>query len=118
MRRLRTNRESLTVIGLTILFLITLSLPAHAVRCNEWLGLAPNDRDSKVKDLVHDLMNSPRAAQWTSINKSRIEQCLIQRTSEIEIDFQDACSQGSQAPVDALDEILLKHARTCAQIAR
>jgi hypothetical protein len=118
MMRLIKKCNGLTVIGFSILFLITLSSPAHAVRCNEWLGLTPNDRDSRVKDLVRDLLNSPKAAGWTSINKSKIERCLVQQTPEIEIDFNDACSQGSQAPVDVLDEILLNHARSCAQTAR
>jgi len=110
--------KSAGVIVAAMLLLITLSSPAHAVRCNEWLGLAPNDRDLRVKELIRELMNSPKAAQWTSINKSKIERCLVQQISEIELDFNDACSQGSQAPVDVLDEILLKHARSCAQTAR
>jgi hypothetical protein len=110
--------KSTGMIAAALLLLIALSSPAYAVRCNEWLGLAPNDRDLKVKELIHELLNSPKAAGWTSINKSKIERCLVQQTPEIEIDFNDACSQGSQAPVDVLDEILLKHARSCAQTAR
>jgi len=125
MMRLKKNQNRLTgitktagVIVAAMLLQITLLSSAYAVRCNEWLELTPNDRDLRVKDLIRELMDSPKAAQWTSINKSRIERCLIQQTSEIEIDFNDACSQGSQAPVDVLDEILLKHARSCAQTAR
>src|SRR5689334_19194123 len=107
--------KHLVVITSVILWLAVSSSPAHAVRCDEWLGLAPNDRDLRVKELTRELINSPKAAQWTSINKSKIERCLVQQTPEIENDFSDACSQGSQAPVDVLDEILLKHARSCAQ---
>jgi len=111
-------RKFIGVTTLATLFLIALSYPAHAVRCNEWLGLTPDARDLKVKDLIRELLDGPKAAGWTSINKSKIERCMIQQTSNIEIDFDDACSQGSQAPVDVLDETLLKHARSCAQAAR
>jgi hypothetical protein len=117
--RIGNSRQGSVLIGFIIFFLITLlSLPARAVRCNEWSELTPDNKVLTLKDLIRTLLSSPRATQWTSINKSKIERCLIQQTPEIEIDFNDACSQGSQAPVDVLDEILLKHARACAQLAR
>src|SRR5438552_15505495 len=76
--RLRETMKSAGIIVAAMLLLITLSSPAHAVRCNEWLGLALNDRELRVKELIRELLNSPKAAQWTSINTRKIERCLVQ----------------------------------------
>ena len=111
-------RERIGVISFVILSLVALAFPAHAIRCSEWTELTADDRNQTLRDLIRELLDSHKAAQWTSINKSRIEQCLIQHTTEIEIDFNEVCTQGLKAPVDAFDEILLNYARSCAQITR
>jgi hypothetical protein len=105
-------------IGFVILVLIIFTFPAYALRCNQWTDLAAEDRKQTLKGLIRELLDSPKASGWTSMNKSRIEQCLIQQTSQIEIDFNEVCSQGTKAPMDGLDETLLRYGQACAQTVR
>lgn len=106
------------VIGVVLLVSIAWGVPAHAMQCSEWKVLTAENRGPALKDLIRDLLDDPKIAQWTSINKGRIEQCLLQYARNLEVDFDDACSKGASTPINVFDDILVHQARSCAQLVR
>ena len=96
------------------LLTIFLAAPAQATRCSDWVRLEPGQREATLRTAFRDILDSSKAKRWTSLNKGRAEQCLIQSLQSIEIDFDNACSEGNRAPLDVLDEILMGYVRSCA----
>ena len=114
----RTIGCRIVVIGVVMLVSIAWGFPAQAMQCGEWTKVAAGDRDSALQGFIRELLDDPKNAQWTSVNKGRIEQCLLQQAQNIKVDFDDACSKGLQASVDALHDILVREARSCVQLVR
>ncbi len=86
---------------------------AHAIRCKAWVGLGEEQREQTLRTSFREILESGRAAKYTSINKTRIERCLIGSGGRIEDDFDDACSRGMSAPMKVLDDILMNYVRSC-----
>ncbi len=86
---------------------------AHAIRCKAWVGLEEEQREQTLRTSFREVLESGRAAKYTSINKTRIERCLIDSIPRIEDDFDDACSRGMAAPMNVLDNILMNYVRSC-----
>ena len=86
---------------------------AHAIRCKGWVGLEGEQREQTLRSSFREVLESGRAAKYTSINKARIERCLIDSIPRIEDDFDDACSRGMAAPMNVLDDLLMNHVRSC-----
>lgn len=95
-------------------FLMIFSVPAYAIRCKDWKGLDTDQKKQTLKEISTELLNSPKAENWTSINITKIKRCLNDSITTIEEDFDEACSKGTKAAIGILDEILLDHARGCA----
>ncbi len=72
-------------------------------------------REAGLRTSFVEILDSNRAKKFTSINRGRIEQCLIRNMSPIAIDFDDACAQGQRVSKDALDEILMDYVRSCVR---
>ena len=104
-----------TFLGIFTLLTLPTSLAAssYMVPCDGWVEFSPEERDQAFQEGIRNLLDSPEADKWTSLNKTRIEKCLLRTQVPIEDDFDDACSKGVQAPMDALDRILLEHAFAC-----
>lgn len=94
---------------------VTLSLatPAQAIRCAGWTRLSPEAQETAVVEAIDGILTSSKAKKWTSLNLTRIRQCLMRSRDSIRIDFDDTCSQGQRKAMDALDEVLLRYARSC-----
>ncbi len=86
---------------------------AHAIRCKAWVGLGEQEREQTLRTSFREILESAGAAKYTSINKTRIERCLIDSVPRIEDDFDDACSRGMAAPMNVLDGILMNYVRSC-----
>lgn len=98
---------------LTLVASVALASPAHAMRCSDWTRLDAEQRDGALRTAYREILASNKAKSWSSINKTRIERCLIKATPSISIDFDDACAQGQRASLSVLDEILLTYVRSC-----
>ncbi|MHC4608169.1 MAG: hypothetical protein ACYTAF_14770 [Planctomycetota bacterium] len=99
--------------ALFLALLLGMAAPAQALRCKQWVGLDAGGRAQALEAAVDDVLESPRAKSFTSINKGRIRACMMQRSRSIAIDFDDACAQGMAAPMNVLDEILMDYVRSC-----
>ena len=108
----------IAMIGLVMLASFAWGFPAQAMQCGEWTKVSAGDRDSALQGFIRELLDDPKNAQWTSVNKGRVEQCLLQRGQNLKVDFDDACSKGLQTSVDALYDILVREARSCVQVVR
>ncbi|MEE9607626.1 MAG: hypothetical protein V3U03_07780 [Myxococcota bacterium] len=97
-----------------LLLSMAVAAPAHAIRCRDWGRLGVEQREDALRSEFRQVMSSNRAKQFTSINKTRIERCLIRSMAAIEDDFDDACAEGLQKSMGVLDEILMNYVRSCA----
>ena len=102
-------------LAVALALLLGVAAPAHAIGCRQWTGLDPGQRDQTLRAEFTRMLRGPNAARWTSLNRVRIEQCLVRMIPSIEADFDGTCDQGLKAPMTALDDILKNYAYTCAR---
>ena len=80
--------------------LLLFATPAHAIRCKEWTRLGPDQRTAAIQNATSNVLNSNEAKRW-DVNITRINRCMAQSHTNIEIDFDEACRQGMRTPMDA-----------------
>jgi hypothetical protein len=86
--------------------------PAHAIRCSDWDRLGPAQRDQTLQQLIYDAPNHP-SLRGRRFNATRLQMCLTRSQRWIEADFDEACSLGMQANLQALNMIMRHHIATC-----
>jgi hypothetical protein len=89
--------------------------PALAITCSTWVSAQGDDRNRAFDDAVNELLDSPKAAQWTTLNKPLIKDCLLASRGRIQAEFDGLCAKGMQTALDALDIKLYDYARGCVR---
>ncbi len=89
--------------------------PALAIDCSTWEALQGQDRDKALEGAIAELLNSPKADQWTTINKPRITECVLANRGRIQADFDGLCAKGMQTSLEALDDTLYEYAIGCVR---
>ena len=89
---------------------------ALAIECTTWTSAqSAEERDAEFQAAVDEMLNSDRAAQWTTLNLTIIKECLRANRGRIEAEFDGLCAQGMQTPMDALDNKLYDYAIGCVR---
>jgi hypothetical protein len=89
--------------------------PALAIDCSSWGSLQGQDRDQALEGAIDELLGSPKADQWTTLNKPLIKDCLLATRGRIQAEFDGLCAKGMQTSLEALDAKLLEYARGCVR---
>jgi hypothetical protein len=99
-----------SLVGITLS--LALASPAQAIRCSDWDRLNPAQRDQTMQQLIYDAPRH-RSLQGRRVNATRLQMCLTRIQGWIEADFDEACSRGMRADLQALNNIMRHYIGTC-----
>ncbi|MFZ5876649.1 MAG: hypothetical protein ACOYXU_09585 [Nitrospirota bacterium] len=88
---------------------------ALAIDCSTWSVAQAEGRDQAFEAAIDELLNSPKADQWTTLNKPVIKECLLASGRRIQAEFDGLCAKGMQTGMDALDIKLYNYALGCVR---
>lgn len=102
-------------IAMALLLIAGTPIAALAIDCSAWSSVQGEERDRALEGAIDELLNSPRAAQWTTLNMPLIKACLLANRGRIQAGFDGLCAKGMQTSLEALDAKLLEYARGCVR---
>ncbi len=85
---------------------------AHAIRCSDWTRLNNYQRHDTLQQLFRDAPNHS-SLRGRSFSGTRLELCLSRMERWIEADFDEACSRGRAANMQALNDIMRHYIVSC-----
>jgi hypothetical protein len=88
---------------------------ALAIDCSTWSSAQGDGRDLAFEGAIDELLDSPKADQWTTLNKPIIKECLLASGRRIQAEFDGLCAKGMQTGMDALDNKLYDYALGCVR---
>jgi hypothetical protein len=88
---------------------------AMAIDCSTWSSAQGEDRDRAFEGAVDELLSSPRAEQWTTLNIPLIKDCLLASRGRIQVEWDGLCAKGMETSMEALDTKLYEYARGCVR---
>jgi len=86
---------------------------ALAIDCSTWSSAQGEGRDQAFEVAIDELVDSPKADQWTTLNKPVIKECLRASRRRIQAEFDGLCAKGMQTGMQALDAKLYDYALGC-----
>ncbi|MEW6681426.1 MAG: hypothetical protein AB1451_00675 [Nitrospirota bacterium] len=89
--------------------------PALAIDCSAWSSVQGEDRDRAYEAAIDELLGSPKADRWTTLNKPRVKDCLLASRGRIQAEFDGLCAKGLQTAMGALDAKLYDYALGCVR---
>jgi hypothetical protein len=102
-------------VALALALVAGVPAPALAIDCSTWSSAQGDDRDQAYEAAVDELLGSPRADQWTTLNKPLIKDCLLASRGRIQAEFDGLCAKGLQTAMQALDNKLYDYALGCVR---
>jgi hypothetical protein len=88
---------------------------ALAVDCSTWTSAQGEHRDPAFEAAIDELLDGPKADQWTTLNKPVVKHCLLAMRGRVQAEFDGLCAKGMQTPIDALDIRLYDYALGCVR---
>jgi hypothetical protein len=105
------------VLWLVPVFGFAFSCPAAALdfECRGWTRLSYDEKLATLDRTIEDVLSSSRGRAYRSINRTRTQRCLESNRDRIIDDFDDTCSRGMRASMNALNETFISYVWSCAQ---
>ena len=98
--------------ALLVLVLIFLPAPARAISCQGWDRLGPDQKLQTVYDMIQSAV-AGSGGRSMQVNRAAVGRCVERRAQSIVYDFDDACSSGRTAGMQALNRIFKEYVWTC-----
>ena len=110
--------RSALVGGLLVLVACALALaqsPARAaeLRCAEWRRLDPEQKDAHLRERIDAALRSPEERE-IKIETGALRRCLEAEAARILDAFDDACAEGLETDLEALNRIFRDYVASCA----
>ena len=88
--------------------------PARAaeLRCVEWRRLGAEQMDARLRERIDAAVRSPEERQ-IKIDSGALHRCLEAEAARIRDAFDDACAEGVEADLEALERIFRDYVATC-----
>ena len=103
------------LVRLAVMLLILASaapVEARGIRCSTWDRLGPNQKSQEVSRLIDEIISSSRGRQF-NVNRAAVQRCLERQSRNIQYEFDDICSEGRRANLQALDTALKHYVWSC-----
>lgn len=99
------------------MFALAFSGPAAALdfECRWWTKLSDDQKLETLDRTIEDVLSSSRGRAYRSINRTQTQRCLESNRNRMIDDFDDLCSQGMRASMNALNETFISYVWSCAQ---
>ncbi len=105
---------ALLALRVFVVFLVALATAtsAQAIRCSDWTRLNDYQRRDTLQQLFRDAPNHS-SLRGRQVSGTRLELCLSRMERWIEADFDEACSRGRAANLQALNDIMRHYIVSC-----
>ncbi len=99
------------------MFALAFSSPAVALdfECRVWTRLSHDQKLETLDRTIEDVLSSSRGRAYHSINRTQTQRCLESNRDRMIDDFDDICSRGMRASMNALNETFISYVWSCAQ---
>lgn len=89
--------------------------PARAaeLHCAGWHRLGIEQKDARLREQIGAAVRSPEVRR-IKIDRGALERCLEAEGARIRDAFDDACAEGLEADLDALERIFRHYVANCA----
>jgi hypothetical protein len=96
---------------------ILLASPAAAVdfECSGWTRLSEDQKVQAIGRAIQDVVSSSKGRQYTSINRTQTRRCLERQVYPMLDDFDELCSRGMRADMQALNTTFRSYVWSCAR---
>ena len=84
---------------------------AEATDCSGWQRLARAEKETKLVSMIDERLEGPSGQKYTSANRARMRDCLLDRLYSIRRDFDENCKASMRR---RLEEILKDYIYSCA----
>jgi len=88
---------------------------AHAMQCSEWQRLDDDAKLAAINGMIEGHLSSNVGRKFTSENTVAMRRCLERFAERIRDDFDDTCTKGERADMQALDDIFDTYFLSCVQ---
>jgi hypothetical protein len=95
-----------------------LAFPSAAqvpLECSSWRRLSEDQKLQTLDRTIEDLISGSRGREYTSINRNQTRRCLESHRSQMVDDFDELCSRGTRADLQALNRTFRSYVWSCAQ---
>jgi hypothetical protein len=95
-----------------------LAFPAAAqvdLKCSSWRRLSHDQKLQTIDRAIEDLISGSRGRQYTSINRTQTRRCLENNRNPMVDDFDELCSRGRGADLQALNRTFRSYVWSCAR---
>ena len=110
MRALRALR-SLT--GGLALGLVAAVTPASAIDCREWSRLDVSQKEAAIDGMIADMLGGQLVRQY-EVRRGDLGRCLSERAYQMQLDFDDVCSDSRSADMQAIQRIFKTYVWSCS----
>ena len=97
---------------LTLALLFLPASPARAINCQDWGRLGPDQKLPTVHGMIQSAV-AGSGGRSMQVNRAAVGRCVERHAQSIVYDFDDACSSGRTAGMQALNRIFKEYVWTC-----
>jgi hypothetical protein len=105
-------------VWLALVCSLGLTLPAAKqldFQCSRWTRLSADQKLQAIDLAIEDLISSSRGREYPSLNRVQTKRCLERSRDGIVDDFDEICSRGMRADLQALNKTFRSYAWSCAR---
>lgn len=100
-------------IAAMLLILVTaLPVSARGIRCSTWDRLGPTEKSQEISFLIDELVQGSGGREFR-VNRASISRCLERQSRNIQYEFDDICSEGKRAGLQALNNAMKSYVWSC-----
>ena len=97
---------------------LAFAFPAAAqihLECSSWRRLSQDQKLQTLDRTIEDLISGSRGREYSSINRTETGRCLERHRNRMIDDFDELCSRGTGADLQALDRAFRSYVWSCAR---
>ena len=110
---MRDLRALFSVAGGLALGLVAAVTPASAIDCREWSRLDVPRKEAAIDAMIADMLQGQKVRQY-DVQRGALGRCLSERAYQMELDFDDVCSDSRTADMQAIQRIFKTYVWSCS----
>jgi hypothetical protein len=99
--------------GSLALGLAAAATPASAIDCRAWSRLDVPQKEAAIDAMIADMLEGHRVRQY-EVQRGALGRCLSEHAYQMELDFDDACSDSRTADMQAISRIFKTYVWSCS----
>lgn len=110
---MRGLRTLCSMAGGLALGLVAAANLASAIDCREWSRLDVPRKEAAIDAMIADMLQGQKVRQY-DVHRGALGRCLSERAYQMELDFDDVCSDSRTADKQAIQRIFKTYVWSCS----